>query len=531
MSNNCNQTYYSSQRRGIALMLVMIAILVSGGMAVAYFGSRDNSIAISENINTASMARTSSESGLDLAIAILETDADWRTQHIEGVILNDFQFGNSLLTITVIDTQTSEPPTDSTNEVEITVHSSINGVSQTMLATATIIPQDDEFDVDFSEFAIFARSNIQVRDVATIGLWAASPLALKDNDVQIGTLSTRPMAIDLQSRKRGTQIEVHTVAQASSMVSPSKVNRKHFSDTPTLPSPPTKPTNGTPLEIHQALASNHNNWRQQWSQNFSRGNRFEQQRDSQIIVVSEGDYELDTLDLSNGQSIVIQGNVTINIQNDMSISNASIILDDDATLELYVSGNANIHSGYIGNRDQSVSSWMDPSSCQLYGLENASWNLDGNTTVKAELYAPDSEVSLQGNSTLCGRIAADEVELRGSSTILYDQTLDHGGYADEDSDLYDDLGYLVSGLRNLATLDPIQIDSIRNAVYKESSDDDDSFIGNHQWMTRNWKLEPTERPHEVIYVLKIYGIDARVWETRARALRPLNSNRYVGVLN
>ena len=199
MRRKWNQTNSSHQRRGIALMLVMIAVLITGGMAVAYFGSRDNSIAISKNINTASMARTSSESGLDLAIAILETDADWRTQHIDGVILDEFQFGDSLLTITVIDTQTSEPPTESTNEVEITVHSSVDGVSQTMLATATIIPQNDEFDVDFSEFAIFANSNIQVRDIATIGMWAASPLALKDDDIRIGTLSTRPMAIDFQS--------------------------------------------------------------------------------------------------------------------------------------------------------------------------------------------------------------------------------------------------------------------------------------------------------------------------------------------
>ncbi|MDP6601968.1 MAG: hypothetical protein QGH76_06690, partial [Phycisphaerales bacterium] len=69
----------NTSRRGIAMMLVMVAILVTGGMALAYFGSRDNSIAIGVNVEAAARARVAAESGLDLAVAILETDSDWRT--------------------------------------------------------------------------------------------------------------------------------------------------------------------------------------------------------------------------------------------------------------------------------------------------------------------------------------------------------------------------------------------------------------------------------------------------------------------
>ena len=78
MSQRPQQFRIVVQRRGIALMLVMVAILVTGAMAVAYFGSRDNSIAISANIRSSSKARILAESGLDLAVAILETNADWR---------------------------------------------------------------------------------------------------------------------------------------------------------------------------------------------------------------------------------------------------------------------------------------------------------------------------------------------------------------------------------------------------------------------------------------------------------------------
>ena len=45
MKNQPTPTY---KRRGVALMLVMITVLITGGMAIAYFGSRDNSISISQ---------------------------------------------------------------------------------------------------------------------------------------------------------------------------------------------------------------------------------------------------------------------------------------------------------------------------------------------------------------------------------------------------------------------------------------------------------------------------------------------------
>ena len=120
------------QHRGIALMLVMVAILVTGTMAVAYFGSRDNSIAIGVNIESAARARAGAESGLELAIAILETDTDWQTQHADGVLLWGLQIGDGVISITILDANTDLPPTEETSEVEITVTSSIGQVSQTM---------------------------------------------------------------------------------------------------------------------------------------------------------------------------------------------------------------------------------------------------------------------------------------------------------------------------------------------------------------------------------------------------------------
>ena len=171
-----SQSQSIQHRRGIALMLVMVAILVVGAMAVAYFGSRDNSIAISTNVASSSKARIVAESGLALAVAILATNSDWRTNHIDGVILQNQQLSDGVITITIIDSETELPPTESTFEVSIFVSSTVDGRTQITEATATIIPDDNQFDVDYSEFAIFAQNRIELLGAASIQNWSSSPV-------------------------------------------------------------------------------------------------------------------------------------------------------------------------------------------------------------------------------------------------------------------------------------------------------------------------------------------------------------------
>jgi len=218
-------------RRGIALMLVMVAILVTGSMAVAYFGSRDNSIAISSNVEAAARARAVAESGLDLAVAILETDSDWRVQHVDGVILDSFAFLGGKITLTIIDTVTDLPPTESTNKVEITILSSVGGITQTTKATATIFPDEEEFDVDYSEFALFSQSQLTIRDVASVQQWVASPLGTQQNPIQIGTLAASPMSVQINSWGQNSELELHTLSTSSSMVSSSMTSNRSFSVT------------------------------------------------------------------------------------------------------------------------------------------------------------------------------------------------------------------------------------------------------------------------------------------------------------
>ncbi len=521
-----NRSFYqhpktTPPRRGVAMMLVMVAVLVTGAMAVAYFGSRDNSIAISANIASSSNARIVAESGLDLAVAILETDTSWRTSHIDGVILQDHQLGDGLISITVIDAETELPPTESTFEVLLSVSSTVEGRTQITEATATIFPNEDEFDVDYSEFAIFAKEEISMVGISSVQNWSVSPNTA-DQHLRIGTLATNPMSIQMESRAQRQELELHIPKTASSMISSSSMRTSQFTDTLPFLAPPAPPTEFEPLDFNNE-DSDFGSF-DSWSNLFTSGHTNFRSSRLNHHTIQEGTYEVGELSLTSRQHIEINGDVVLIVKEDFTMNNSSITLLDNATLTLHIGGDVEIKTSYIGNTNRSSGSWMNPSRVQMYGHDNGDWEISGYSTIKAELYAPSSEIELGGISTVCGRIAGNNVLLRGAARVLYDPLLDHGGFADEDSILYNEDGTLLSELRQLTQLNPDLLNSIERSL---SEYDTQGNRNNHKFY--DWKSTPTDRPHEVVYMLLVYGVDARRWERLARQLNHTDHHTFAKV--
>ena len=510
--HRCQQVPSVNQRRGVAMMLVMVAVLVTGGMAVAYFGSRDNSIAISANIASSSSARVVAGSGLDLAVAILETNANWRTNHLDGVILQDYQIGEGTITITIIDAETELPPTETTLQVQISVASTVAGRTQITEATATIIPDDDEFDVDYSEFAIFARNRITMRGASSVQNWAASPMSSQQT-IQIGTLSSSPMSVQIDSLNQNKMLELHAPEHASSMISTTSTLIMEFTDSLPFLSPPAPPSEVRKLVFAPTHEENElNDWVERFTSNAPKSRK----QYSHTTALHEGSYEISELALTSNQQITVHGDVVVSIEEDFNMSNASIILAENATIIFHIGGDVEIKSSYIGNENHSANSWMDPSRVQMYGHGDEDWNVSGYSTLKAELYAPSSNINISGFSTICGRLAGEDVSLRGASRVLYDHSLDNGGFADSDSVLYDDDGLLLNQIRQLTELNPALLNSIEHAI---TAYDDGSDEFQFRDYNSSWQSEPTNRPNKVIYVLLVYGVDTARWEELARHAR------------
>jgi hypothetical protein len=298
------------------------------------------------------------------------------------------------------------------------------------------------------------------------------------------------------------------------MTTTATVDHHAFEGVPTLPAPPPPPADGVPLTLTKTttLKSFSKSGFSSWAQQFAFGNGTINTPKNENTIIQSGVYEIEALNFEVGETIEIQGDVTLNVQGDVSLHGAKIILVDNATLTMHIGGDVEISSSSIGNENFSPQSWIDPSRTQLYGHGDNSWEIDGLTTIKAEIYAPASEVSFEGIATLCGRIAADEVSFRGASRLLYDATLDNGGYADHESPLYDDNGKLFSELANITELDRQLINSIIESLEGQSYDS----VAN-QW--DDWRDEPTARPNDVIFILMMYGADTHRWEQLVRQAR------------
>ncbi len=490
------------------MMLVMVAILITGGMALAYFGSRDNSIAIGVNVEAAARARVAAESGLDLAVVILETDSDWRTSHVDGVVASDISLGTGTVSITVIDSETDAPPTEETTEVEITVSASVDDLVQTAVATATIIEDEDEVDVDLSEFAIFAASSIEINGAARVAAWSASPLSANVGPMRIGTLSHSPMSVVVRPGARSNLV-LHADETASSMLTTSAIPQEEFVDTPRFPDAPTAPSSGRSWETDRQV--DHETSGHGWSSWFARG-RHSSPWQSEPTRIEGGIYEVDEIHLGATDRVEIHGDVVVKVHDDVELHATEVVLMEDASLTIYVGGDLQILSSYVGDASGSRQSWMDPQRVQFYGTgEDAEWNIGGASTVKAEIYAPASSVEASGATTICGRIAADDVTLRGASRLLYDPLLDNGGYVDSDSPMFDEYGNLHAALDQLTDLDPATIAELLQSLDQDDDDND--------WNSPHWRTEPTARPHDVIYLLLVYGSDIRHWEKMLRKAR------------
>ena len=101
----------SHRNRGVAMLLVLISLMMATILTTAYLASRDNSAAIGSNVASAAAARWTANSGLDFGVAILETNATWRTSHVGGRLLSNYAMAGGTFDLDLQDIATGLPPT------------------------------------------------------------------------------------------------------------------------------------------------------------------------------------------------------------------------------------------------------------------------------------------------------------------------------------------------------------------------------------------------------------------------------------
>ena len=515
----------------MAMMLVLISLATATILTMAYMSSRDNSIEIGTNVADSATARWSAMSGLELGVSVLETETDWRTNHTNGMLLDDYTIGDATVDLTVEDIETSAPPTESTTLVRLTSTAMVGGIAQTASATAQVSGSSGSgIDVDLSEFAIFVGQSAHVSSNGTIARWPTAPSSEMGKRIAIGTNTNGAGAIQFNDDAAAIDATVyHGPGASGSLVlntrSPSLQIDGLLDDIP-MPAAPSIPVanpgvTGNDMDVQKNVAFNADITADDFKVTTPSG-----------LVTLQGDITLiavDLFELSNNAGIVIDGNVTIISFGKLSVGNDSFIeLMPGATLMMYLDDQLIVSNGYIGDlradrsaRDVSgASSYVNPERIQIFGsTNNVNWGLRNQSVIKASLYGPANTLNIREDSAVYGRVAARKLTVQDQGAIFYDHALDNGnGYTNPDSPIFEADSTIKADITALASLDDASLQALADSLGTSikglfglldpagGSDDTPIVVG---------PGDPTPRTVTVAIRFEQHGTDRHTWENRA----------------
>jgi len=137
------------------------------------------------------------------------------------------------------------------------------------------------------------------------------------------------------------------------------------------------------------------------------------------MVLTSGDYVIDSINMSSSDKILIQGKVRLQVRGNISMTGSSqIVIDAGGTLELYVAGTADIGGGGVMNTPGYAKNFS------LIGLPTSTAiSYHGNAQFVGTIYAPQAAISLGGTTDAMGAFVGASMSLSGGMGIHYDEAL------------------------------------------------------------------------------------------------------------
>lgn len=146
------------------------------------------------------------------------------------------------------------------------------------------------------------------------------------------------------------------------------------------------------------------------------------------VSFSGGTWRIPSITLNSFEQMNVTGNVTIVITGAAGTSGISITghaginLASGATLKIYAEADIDIEGNGLLNPNS------QPSSFQLWGTSTSSIPQDvkiaGNGTLSGLCYAPNADLSINGNGDVCGSFVANTIRVTGNAAFHYDESLD-----------------------------------------------------------------------------------------------------------
>ncbi len=524
------------ERRGIAMMLVMVSVAMASILATAYLVSRDNSVAISRNSAAAMQARWAALSALDTTVALFQTETDWRLNHVNGMLLDGYQLAGATVTVTALDIEKNTAPDADSEYLRVLAVAEVDlnndGIPDAHQSTVFLVyvpvMTEPRVAVGLDEFAVFARNTFTMRNNSTLTRWATAPLNTLTGRINIGTHAEGSGAVSILDNAACIDCTVYHPDDASGTLiddpsGPAVGENALPFDIPL----PYSPGPGEPLPSGGMPDFNLNGS----ATTVTGSDRFDD------VIVSNGsvwtllgDLTIvveDDLLLTTGSKMVVDGNLKLVVFDDTTLTDASIELTPGSTLVFYSADDIVLTDAYIGEqradniRDNTgYEQYMNPLDIRIFEFEagmatSRIWKLQGNSVIKGTVHTEAVDFQIMNESALYGRFAGRTLTLSDNAGLFYDSSLDEQvGYTNPDSGLYNESGDLISAYTTNFTLTGLSLQILAdvtgktvlaNGVVKVSSTAP-------QAPSAPGAGEPTPRPVQVQTTLVTFGPDMSIWE-------------------
>ena len=388
------------------MMLVIFTSTIVFTLMIGFCYANAMNVTVASNIKDRGQARMIAESGVQMALAALINDTNWRANRTPGNWVNDASYGGGNLTITAQAGQ----DTNGDGVVEGS-GSFIGSADQPVTLTGT---------------ARFGRAVAKVQAVLqpqAVGMGATASLNLTVNggtvdsydsrlgpygganvasSAEVGTLSSAAQAVSVVNTASvkgdvyvpsGANPNSVVFVDGTSTVTGLKANYPQVEPTPTL----TAPTNLGPSIGDRSYEGNLGN------------------------TISTN-LHVDNLQIKSNSSVVISGNVTIYVEGTLDIWNkTSIELLPGSTLDLYVGGAVNIykHSPTIDGPDLS--------RMRLYSLGTSPVTITDGGIFMGVILAPKANIVVDGAAEVFGAMIGKNVVIQGGAKLHQDVNITGGG--------------------------------------------------------------------------------------------------------
>ena len=508
----------------MALLLVLISMATATTLTLGWLASQDNAAPLSRNISRAAQSRAIASSGLELAVAIMQTNSDWRTMHSGGKLLEDHEMDSGRIDVRLTDVATNLPPVAGSDTIHIKVTARVEDYTQHIEAIASVVNNGSADSEDVSGFAVWVGEGLELKGHSSIRRWDDAPMSTLGRRLFIGIDSEMPRSIDISANSTLADATiVHPEDASLALVRNEGIPGLRMRSTSSLFAPKSSPALLPPFTGDQASNGSFSPSEADWS---SHPDAVSLGSGNTIQVPNGANLSMESLEIRSDTTLVISGDTTLYVHDQLVVENASIVLNPGASLNIACGGELRLRNAYIGDNggdmldEDGTPSWFDASSVQITTAgqtdeDSRPWMIAGDSLVKGVIEAPEHRLVMRDDSIVAGRIAVDHLRIKHRSSVLYDHALDSGQGATK----------LASDKRSSA------LDRIKNrlrgqfARWRErmgfmkedppvsSSDSIASRFGlaaDEAW----WK-SPTSRETPIDLQLLVHGGDTDTWEAKA----------------